>query len=308
MYDLLSLFKNYDREWVIYEEYEIKTAKDGHEYVTAKTNQGAGLMDEYMDPERMVLEALRVGMICLKEKQEEVIRRAVLRFISIYGPLGFITALPSTSHFLSDEKVYFPTNGFIKDRSMDTKKFINMFFPFEEPTSLIRESKYINMSDPFAEFMEFKRRKASPERCLICQRQYAERYDWLVTQFKDWAFVMTTTEFYCDLQDKMGMDERSLLEHGMMAYKGVTPEYHLELHGDLELHWDFNSLMQRIQLIYYMMMTHEKYRIRECLRCGRLFIAHKGDPGGLYCCSLCREVDEAAIQAHHKRPADFRYL
>ena len=61
------------------------------------------------------------------------------------------------------------------------------------------------------------------------QREYAEAYDWVAQQFKDWAFTLTTSILYYNDYDLIDEDTRNLYRKGMAAFGGIAPSYHIEL-------------------------------------------------------------------------------
>jgi hypothetical protein len=66
----------------------------------------------------MVLDALNVGMLQMNRAGAAKVKAAVMEFISKYGLLGFMTALPTTPHFMDYDAAYLPKNHFIKEESM----------------------------------------------------------------------------------------------------------------------------------------------------------------------------------------------
>ena len=92
---------------------------------------------------------------------------------------------------------------------MATDKYLSLFYPFDQ-LDLVKkgiESTWnvsgdrtmialtmTFMDEPMAKNMSF-------------QREYAEPYEWVAQQFKDWAFTLTTAFFYYNDYDFMGEDE-----------------------------------------------------------------------------------------------------
>ncbi len=72
------------------------------------------------------------------------------------------------------------------------------------------------MDEPMAKTMSF-------------QRAYAEPYDWVAQQLKDWAFNMLTSFFYYNDYDSMEEESRNMLRKSMAAFGGIAPTYHIEL-------------------------------------------------------------------------------
>lgn len=58
-----------------------------------------------------------------------------------YGLLGLMTALPTTPSFMDYEAVYLPKNHFIREESMSTEDYLNLFFPFDKPDVVKRGVK-----------------------------------------------------------------------------------------------------------------------------------------------------------------------
>lgn len=46
--------------------------------------------------------------------------------------LGLMTALPTTSDFITYEAVYLPKNYFIKEENISTERYLSYFFPFDK--------------------------------------------------------------------------------------------------------------------------------------------------------------------------------
>lgn len=80
----------------------------------------------------MVLDALNVGLL-IRTSTKRKIREAIMDFVTRYGLLGLMTALPTTPSFIDYKAVYLPTNHFIREEVMDTEKYLANFFPFEKP-------------------------------------------------------------------------------------------------------------------------------------------------------------------------------
>ena len=57
------------------------------------------------------------------------------------------------------------------------------------------------MDEPMAKNMSF-------------QREYAEPYEWVAQQFKDWAFTLTTSILYYNDYNLIDEDTRNLYRHG----------------------------------------------------------------------------------------------
>ena len=51
-------------------------------------------------------------------------------FVHKYGLLGLMTALPTTPMFMEYEAVYLPKNQYIREETMPTEKYLELFYPF----------------------------------------------------------------------------------------------------------------------------------------------------------------------------------
>ena len=121
---------------------------------------------------------------------------------------------------------------------------------------------------------------------LCFQREYAERYDWLLTQFKDLAFTfMSSYLFYVDY-DSLDEDTRNLYRQGMSAFGGIAPTYHIALLDKPTIVWDFHSLLLGIQMLLSFMITDETKPLRICKHCDKAFVV--GHPNAVFCSPRCK--------------------
>ena len=84
------------------------------------------------DYEKLVLTAINIGTTAMNKASELTVKEAIMSFVSEYGMLGLMTALPTTPDFITYETVYLPKNHFIKEESMTTEKYLSYFFPFDK--------------------------------------------------------------------------------------------------------------------------------------------------------------------------------
>lgn len=77
--------------------------------------------------------AINIGMLIFHRKPDEEVKSAIHSLACTYGLLGLMTALPTTPQFIEYEKVYLLKNQFIRQESMDTQEYLNLFFPFNKP-------------------------------------------------------------------------------------------------------------------------------------------------------------------------------
>ena len=129
-----TFFEQSRSHWVRYERYEIKTGKDGKKYITPAKDARPDVYNPLKEAPDIVLDALNVGMLMMngKKSSEPEVEKAILEFITHYGLLGLMTALPTTPSFMDYEAVYLPKNHFIKEETMETEKYLSLFYPFDK--------------------------------------------------------------------------------------------------------------------------------------------------------------------------------
>ena len=70
--------------------------------------------------------------LTMHKADNDILQQMVLDFVSAYGFLGFMTALPTTVQFVTYESVYLPKNHFIKEETLSTEDYLTYFYPFEK--------------------------------------------------------------------------------------------------------------------------------------------------------------------------------
>lgn len=280
-----NLFENTSSYWVRYSQYEYRTGKDGLLYITPAANSQPILYDPLENYTQLVLDALNLGMFAIKHKSKALLKNKVIEFVSKYGLLGFLTALPTTPGFMNYEAVYLPKNHFIKEETMQTEKYLEQFFPFDKLDVVKNgvKSRW-NLTDRtmIALALTLDERPMAVQMC--CQRQYAERFDWLVQEFKDWAFTFVSSFFYYKDYDSLDELSKTMYQSGMAAFGGIAPTYHIELRERPTMVWDFHSLLLQIQMLFTVMLTDDGSTITCCDNCGKVFVAVDSTE---YCCAEC---------------------
>lgn len=119
------------------------------------------------------------------------------------------------------------------------------------------------------------------------QKEYAERYDWLVKEFSDWAFTFTTSFLYYMDYDSLDEQTKNLYRQGMSAFGGISPTYHIALAENVPvIVWNFHSLLVMIQMCFSFMLTDSDCDMKLCKHCGRAFIASR--KGNEFCSPKCK--------------------
>lgn len=175
-----------------------------------------------------MLDALNVGMLMMERKPEAEVEKAIMEFITRYGLLGLMTALPTTPSFMDYEAVYLPKNHFIKEESMATDKYLSLFYPFDQ-LDLVKkgiESTWNVSGDRTMVALTMTFMDEPMAKNMSFQREYAEPYDWVAQQFKDWAFTLTTAILYYgradSTQPNMGLTTWKNAPKGRIRKSDVT--------------------------------------------------------------------------------------
>lgn len=281
-----NIFENSRSCWVRYDRYELKTASDGKRYITPGKNAKPSVYNPLKEAPGIVLDALNVGMLMMGQKPTTEVEKAVLEFVTHYGLLGFLTALPTTPSFMEYEAVYLPKNHFIKAETMSTEDYLSLFFPFEKLDVVKRgvESCWSVSGDRMMMALTMTFSDEPMAKNMSFQRQYAEPYDWIAQQLKDWAFNLSTSFFYYN--DPLDDDSRQLLRQSMKAFGGIAPTYYIELLDKPTLFWDFHSLLLGIQMMFSFMLVDDTKPLKLCKQCQRVFLSTRSNAE--FCSPRCK--------------------
>jgi len=199
-----------------------------------------------------------------------------------------MTALPTTPKFMDYESVYLPKNHFLREETMSTHNYISLYFPFDKP-DFYKDEKTMQWNvtgdrEMTALAMTFSNEPIAMN--MSFQRDYAERYDWLATQFKDWAFTFASSFLYYEDYDRIDEMTRDLYHQGMSAFGGIAPTYHIALYDKPTIVWDFHSLLLGVQMMFSLMLTDETRSLRSCKQCAMAFTAER--PNAVFCSPKCK--------------------
>jgi len=236
----------------------------------------------------MVLDALNVGLM-IRRSSKRKIREAIMDFVTRYGLLGLMTALPTTPAFVDYNAVYLPTNHFIREEVLDTKEYLSYFFPFEKPDFYKKgkESLWFINNDRKMMALAMTFRKEPQAQVMCFMRNYAERYDWLEQVFQDWSFTFLSSFLYYEDYEDMDETVRDIYRKGMAAFEGIAPEYHIELRERPAIVWDFHSLLLAIQMMFSFMLADETSSLKICANCYQAFFTENENDD--FCCAECEE-------------------
>ena len=282
-----NFFEHSKSNWVKYSEYELKE-KNGVLYIKPTDDAMPNIYNIMKNKENIVVDALNVGLLCMsKDKEKEAEQQAaVMGFISRYGLLGLMTTITSTPSFMDYEVVHFIKNRFIKAETMDTIEYISKFYPFEMPdiakNGLEMRWNISGDNTMMALAMTFTDRETAVN--MSFQRTYAEPYEWVKTQFIDWALLFTTSTIY--YENEFNDSEKELYRQMMTVFNANSPTYHILLLDKPTLVWNFGSLAIAVQMLFSLSLTDDKTPIRLCKHCAKAFIPSR--PNALFCSSKCK--------------------
>jgi len=299
-----NLFQKTNAYWAKYSDYEYRQGENDNLYIVPTEVALPSVYDPMKEVEAIVVDAINVGRLAMKqERQESELQQAVLAFVKRYGLLGFMTAIPTTPDFIDYDAVYMLKNNFIKKEAMHTKDYLSLFFPFEKPDIYKDKDKSQwnvsseNLNDG-GSAENFKRGRMvlalaktfSSEPTAVGMSLlpiYAERYDWLVTQFQDWAFMLVSVFLFYDKKDSTDEFSRDLYRQGVAAFGNKAPTYHVSLYDDKpKIVWDFYSLLLTIQTMFGYALTDENRPVRLCKHCNLAFIAKRNN--AVFCSHDCK--------------------
>ena len=286
------LFQQTNAYWVRFSKYEYRRGEDDHLYLMPTSTAKPAVYDPMKEVESLVVDALNLGRLAMKRGCEGELKQAVMEFVTKYGLLGFMTALPTTAEFVDYDAVYLPKNHFIKAETMTTQEYLSLFFPFQKPDIYKdKETAKWNISDDcddramLALAMTFANEPMAVGMSL--RRSYVEQYDWLVTQFRDWAFMLVSSFLFYEDKDSIDEFTHDLYRQGVSAFGGKAPTYHISLYEDKpKIVWDFHSLLLTIQTLFGFALTDEAKPLRICKHCNLAFIA--GHPSAAFCDPKCK--------------------
>ena len=157
---------------------------------------------------------------------------------------------------------------------MKADAYTALFFPFGKP-DFVEDGKAStwNVTDRTMIALAMTMRDKPMVVNMEFQREYAERYNWLIQQFKDWAFTFCSSFLYYLRIDKIDETAHELYQQDMAAFDGIAPTYHIALLDKPTILWDFHSLLIGIQMMFSFMLTDEAKLLRVCRHCGRASMA-----------------------------------
>jgi hypothetical protein len=235
-----------------------------------------------------VLDAINIGRMKGMKKSQQEIQGAIQQFATKYGLLGLMTALPTTPNFMDYEAVYLPKNHFIREESMSTKDYLELFFPFDKPDVIKRgvESVWSIHNDPIMMALAMTMSDNPMAVNMSFQREYAERYEWMQQQFEDISFTYLTAMLYYEDNNTLTAEQKMLMQQGMEAFGGNAPTYKIRLLDKPTIVWDFHSLILGVQMMFSFMLTDQDKPIRICKHCSRVFVASRAS--AVFCSPQCK--------------------
>lgn len=101
-----NIFQKSSSNWVKYDKYEWRTAANGKCYITPSADAKPSIYNPIKDYEKLVLTAINIGTAAMNKASEVKLKETIMSFVSEYGMLGLMTALPTASDFITYEAQY----------------------------------------------------------------------------------------------------------------------------------------------------------------------------------------------------------
>ena len=284
-----NIFEHSNSTWVRYSDYELKKDKNDILYVVPAKDAVPELYNPIKDAEQLVIDAINIGTMCIGKEAAKRIEMAVMDFVKKYGLLGIMTAIPTTPSFMDYEAVYLTKNPLLDDESMETFGYIQYFFPFEKPeiSKNGKNTMWTSGDDVSSMAIALTMSNEPIAVNLSFQKIYAERYDWIIRLFKDWAFIFITSFLYYNDKDTLTDKQKSLYQKSIAIYDGIAPTYRISLKEDKPtLIWDFYSLATMIRVMFSFMLTDDKTPLRLCKHCQKAFVAPRTN--AIFCSIPCK--------------------
>lgn len=285
---LEELFGKTRTHWVKYSAYEYREDENGTLFITpAGDAKVSNIYNPLKDSDALVVDALNVGLLSMRRADEDEQKKAVLDFVTSYGLLGFMTALPTTPDFMDFDTVFLPKNQYIEAETMPWMEYLDLFYPFEKLDVVENDRGDVkwDIEDREMIALNLTMNGLPMAANMTYHRAYSEPYEWVRTELKDWAFTLLTPIYYAEEKDETIKD---LYQRGLYAFGGIAPTYHILIdEGKPVIVWDFQSLMRVIKMVFSYALTDEKRPLRICKNCTKAFIASR--PQQEYCSPECRE-------------------
>ena len=204
---MTNIFAHTRASWVRYSDYEWREGADGHFYLLPAPDAAPGIYDPTKVTSELVLTAVEIGRSLIGGTPPDKGRAVIRDFALRYGLLGIMTALPTTASFFDYEKVYFPRNDFIREEAIDTITYLQYFYPFKMPdvkkkgAESVWSSRDDDDSAMKALMLTYSGRLDPQAMAMSFSRDYGERYEWMASVFRDWAFTLMATKIYYDRDD-----------------------------------------------------------------------------------------------------------
>lgn len=303
-----NLFEHTSAPWIRYSGYEYKTDDNGDLYMTVSKDARPEMYRPMQEAGQLVMDALNVGLAAMHKAPEEELKESVLGFVKKYGFLGFMTALPTTADFITYNCVYLPKNHFIREESLSTEDYLSYFYPFEKLDFRKKDMESgWSVTDRGGIAVAMAMGNAPQAVTMGFQKEYAERYDWIMKEFTDLAFTFMTSYLYYLDYDSIDEDTRSLYREGISAFGGISPTYRIALEKDAPvIVWDFHSLLVMVQMCFSFMLTDKDSGMCMCKHCQKAFIASR--KGNEFCSQRCKNQFNVYKSREKKKgnPSDTR--
>lgn len=260
-----SIFAQMNGNWIRWSEYRIH---DG--YIMPAENALMMMYDAVAERKEMLCYALNCGRrLAAKESAEEV----CLDFVSHYGVIGWLTALPADIDFQEHQVTYLRYAGYVSSEKMvATKDYIACFFP--QGSELVQNS-IAQLTNRDAVFNK------------VFSKFYGEPVAWTATM------LLALYEHYCcgeemakpDLSEKMARDLKRRLE----LKESLGLSMHISFKSAMHCSYEMDSLRALLLFTYSQAQCpadKQPSPLKRCKRCGDIY--YNENNRSEFCSTKCR--------------------
>ncbi len=280
-----NIFDNFVFYWSVASKYELKKDKNGITYIVRANNSDYEYYNVFRSAKQIALDAVKIGIMCLNEEDENTTADMIMKFVSKYGMLGIMTDIVITPDFTDYETTDLIKNPFIKEKHMPTVDYVQNFLPFhslDADADAVKEGAwkfdgafksviYGSNTEPISMFIER-------------ESVYGERYDWVKIVFKSIALVYLRAFYY--YSDSLPCNKDKIYEDNGIVYDNQAVSYFMDFKDRPILRWNFNSLTATMRMMLDFIILTDFKIIKPCKHCRMMFIASR--PNQCFCSYKCK--------------------
>lgn len=277
---------NFKGLWAKYDKYEIVNINDEF-YIKPVKNSDYIIFDVFEKQKELLVDFLMIGKEALEYSDindaecvimatETKYQKMVLDFVNKYGLMGKLTYDLLNTHILTSGKVF--TQVFSNVTELSASTYIKPYFIGNEDIQRIDFDhginedilKYVFGSENPNGDIKYNFQK-NEEYSLVFSNEYREKISTILILARLMYRMFNSVENACWSEDN----------NKKLAYQKFSSRFspnNIALNFEFEenktlLAWDFNSLLQAIELIFAFNQTNDRKEVKMCKHCNKPFIA-----------------------------------